>query len=112
MQIGVMQIRYMQCFTVGQKSSIGQNSRHKVVRHSPKLPPSPGDCDPLGGLRGDSPQQPGPPAAGWNSLELVTPGGFEGAAGPDRRSFEPEAVVSPQPPRSPIIQGLPVQFSR
>jgi hypothetical protein len=86
--------------------------RHQVVRHRPELPVSPGDGNPFDGLVGDPPQQPGLSTAGRDWLELVTPGGVEGTAGPDRRSFEPEAVVSPQPSASPIIQGLPVQFSR
>jgi len=93
MQIGVMQIRYMQCFTVDLKTSIGQNSRHKVVRHRPKLPPSPGHRDPLGGLRGDAPRQPSLSAPGWDFLELVTPGGVEGAASAALGSPDSIAVV-------------------
>ena len=84
----------------------------QVVRYHPELPASPSNGNPLGGLRGDPPQQPSLSTAGRDCRELVTPGGVEGAAGPARRSFEPEAAVSPQPPLAPFIQGLPVQFSR
>ena len=90
----------------------GQRPRHEVISHHPELPASPGHGDPLRGLRGDSPQELRLPAARRDRRELVTPGGVEGAAGAAFRTFDPEAVVRPQPSASPIIERLPMQFSR
>jgi hypothetical protein len=85
---------------------------YQVVDNRPELSSASSHRNPFGSLRRNHPQQLLVSTPSRNPLKLIGPSWVERATRPSLGSSHFQAVVGSQSSASPIIQGLPMKFTR